>query len=98
MAQLTDEEQDNVRAVLRMLKVRDGGLAVVAAKGRMSVSGLAKAMWGMRAVSAYMAIRVSQAIGAPIDDVLAGRYPGTEACRHCGHLSDEIDEETPDVQ
>lgn len=98
--ELTPQEQNHVRAALRVLKVRDGGLDVLAARMEVTGDHLRKALSGQRSIGAMTAIRVAEAAGAALEDILTGRYPGPTACRHCGHPFDDTtnDEEIPDVQ
>lgn len=86
--ELTVEEQENVRRALRVLKVRYGDYTVVAARMKLSYDNVRRVASGERPAGGRVAIRVAQIAGASVDDVLAGRYPGPEACRHCGHPFD----------
>ena len=95
--ELTKQEQANVRAALRVLKARDGGLAVLAARMGASAAHLKQVLYGIVPSGAATAIRVAQTAGASVEDVLSGRFPGPGVCRHCGHAMDAPDVETPDV-
>lgn len=95
--ELTRQEQENVRAVLRVLKVQHDGLGYVAAKMGITGPSLENLLYG-RPIGASTAIRVAKVAGVSVDDVLTGRYPGRLACRHCGHPIDDFsDEETTDA-
>ena len=95
--ELTTEEQDNVRGAMRVLKVRDEGLALLAARMEVSTDHLRKALSGLRSIGAMTAIRVAQAAGVSLDDILSGAFPGPTACRHCGHPFDTAAPEADDV-
>ncbi len=95
---LTREEQDNVRFALRALRVSNGGLALLAARMECSYTSLEKASFSARPVGALMAFRVAHFAGVAVDDVLSGRWPGREFCRHCGHpVSGATSEEPGDA-
>lgn len=70
---LTGQEQANVRAALRFLRVRSGGWDALAKGARFAVNSLR-----------HVAVRLARFAGVPVDDVLAGRYPPPGACPHCG--------------
>ncbi len=97
--ELTTREQANVRVVLRALSVRHGGMALFAARFGLSYEHMRKVLYGVAPAGAATAIRVAHAAGVPVDDVLSGRYPGSDVCRHCGHAIDGStdDEETTDA-
>jgi hypothetical protein len=83
VSDLTAEEQKNVRAALRFLRIRIGAdnLAKVLhahkATVRLVIAG--------RAVSASIAVRTAKLAGVSVDDVITGRFPPAGVCPHCGH-------------
>ena len=85
MSDLTTEEQTNVRTALKFLRLRSGGgwepLAKTLGFKSITLSHVA----GGRTASASLAVRVARLAGVPVDDVLAGRYPGEGTCPYCGH-------------
>lgn len=91
---LTKDEQANVRAVLKHLRLRLGGWAAVAKALHISISNMGHIM-RTKPVGAGVAIGAARLAGASVDDVLAGRYPPPGTCPYCGHRrSDFIDEDT----
>jgi hypothetical protein len=85
MSDLTTEEQTNVRTALRFLRLQSGGWNTLAKVLRCDHKQLGKIGAGQRGVSASLAFRVARLAGVPVDDVLAGRYPGEGTCPYCGH-------------
>jgi plasmid maintenance system antidote protein VapI len=87
---LTLAEQANVRALLRMLRVKLGGNNWRSVEQALPIahSTLAEIMAGRTEVSATIAFRVAKALDVSLHHVLTGEAlpPGT--CRHCGHQSD----------
>jgi len=85
---LTPAEQENVRAVLRVLHVRLGTWPSVRKALPLAHDTLAAVVAGRREVTATIAFRVARAFDAPIGEVLTGAAipPGT--CRHCGHVNE----------
>jgi hypothetical protein len=85
MSELTDLEQANVRAALRFLHAKCGTWAlVVATLGSGKAIVVSKVASGHKSASAALAVRVARAVGAPVDDVLQGRFPGKDVCPNCG--------------
>ena len=82
MSDLTADEQRNVRAALRFLRVRCGGAELLAKSLRVDRRTL------NRPPSASIAIRVARLAGIGVDDVLMGKFPPVGVCPHCGHLAD----------
>lgn len=95
--ELTTVEQDHVRAAIRVLKVRDGGFALLAARMEVTQDHIRKALAGQRSIGAMTAIRVAQSAGVSLDEILTGAFPGPTACRHCGHPFDAAAPEADDV-
>ncbi len=85
---LTKQEQANARAALRVLRVRHGGLALLASRMEIGYASLEKVFYG-RAIGLRMAFALAQIAGVTFDDVITGRFPGSTACRHCGHPIDD---------
>lgn len=82
-------EQANVRAYLRMLRVRFGNWRTVEHALPVSHSLMNEVMSGRREVSATIAFRVAKMLDVSLYHVLTGAAlpPGT--CKHCGRRSDE---------
>lgn len=83
-------EQANVRALLRMLRVKLGGNNWLSVERALPIahSTLTEIMAGRTEVSATIAFRVAKALDVSLHHVLTGEAlpPGT--CRHCGHQND----------
>jgi hypothetical protein len=88
MSDLTTEEQTNVRTALRFLRLQSGGWKMLAKALHCDHKQLCKVGAGRGGVSASLAFRVARLAGVPVDDVLAGRYPGEGTCPYCGHRED----------
>jgi hypothetical protein len=84
MSDLTAQEQAHVRAALRFLRVRCGGVGVLAKTLRFTEATVRHVVEG-RAVSAAMAFRVARLAGVGVDELLGGQYPPPGTCPHCGH-------------
>ncbi|HEX2573056.1 MAG TPA: hypothetical protein VH877_26145 [Polyangia bacterium] len=89
MSDLTTEEQTNVRTALRFLRLQSGGWKTLAKALHCDGKQLCKVGAG-RGVTASLAFRVARLAGVPVDDVLAGRYPGEGTCPYCGHREEVI--------
>lgn len=81
---LTVEEVANVHAALRFLQKRYGGVRKLAVAIRVNKSLIARALLAKGKPSAGLTIRAARAASVPVEDVLAGRWPPTGACPHCG--------------
>lgn len=77
---LTAEEQANVRAAVRFLRVKCGGWEPAAKLLKSPRIQLARGV-----VHPMLAFKVARVAGVGVDDVLQGRYPPEGVCRHCGH-------------
>lgn len=80
---ITPAEAAHVRAAIRFLRIRCGGLKSLAAAlgiGRHTL----KVVGRRGGVSANTAFRVARFAGVAVDDVLAGRFPAPGACPYCG--------------
>jgi len=94
MVDLTDQEQTNVRAALRFLRVRLGGWRPLAKTISAEPLTLRRVAGG-HVVSASIAFRVARLAGVGVDDVLQGRYPPPGTCPHCGHPALPIPGDAP---
>ena len=85
---LTPAEQENVRALLRVLHVRLGNWPSVRRALPLAHDTLSDVVAGRREVSATIAFRVARAFDAPIGTILTGAAlpPGT--CKHCGRSNE----------
>jgi hypothetical protein len=83
VSDLTPEEQKNVRAAVRFLRVRCGGWMPLTKVLRLTRSTLQKV-----GATPVVAFRVARFAGVGVDDVLAGKYPPAGTCPHCGHRPD----------
>jgi len=87
MADLTKDEQANVRTALRFLRARCGGWGPVAKALHVAKSTIENTLAGHRNVSAAVAVRVARLAGVSIDGLLAGEYPPPGTCPYCGHCA-----------
>lgn len=83
MSDLTKEEQTNVRAAIRFLRVRCGGWVQLSKTLRLTRSTLQKV-----GATPVVAFRVARLAGIGIDDLLAGKFPPSGTCPYCGHRDD----------
>jgi hypothetical protein len=94
MNDLTNKEQKAVRTALRFLRIRVGAWAPLAKSLRYDTGSVQKVAAGLT-VTATMALRVARFAGVPVDELLAGQWPSTRVCPHCGHPPDDfVDEDT----
>ena len=80
---LTEAEQNNVRAALQYLRRRCGGwmgLAPVLGYRKKTLSEIAHGT----AVTPTLAFRVARFSHVSMDDLIAGRFPPAGACIQCG--------------
>ena len=89
MSDVTADEQKTVRASLRFLRTRTGGLDALAKALRDDRTYLQRVIAGNDPVSASVAVRVARLAGVGIDDVLGGKYPHAGTCAHCGYCKSE---------
>ena len=87
MKGLSLQEQRNVMAALRFLRVRTGGWKPLAKALGFSASTMINVKKGVNHVSASMAFRVARLTAVGFDDLVAGKYPPEGACPHCGRGS-----------
>lgn len=83
---LTAEEQVHVKAALRFLRIQHGGWAALAKALRYKVKTLSDG----RPASARVVLRLARVAGAPVDDILNGRWPSPDACPYCGRRTREV--------
>ena len=84
MSDLTASEQDHVRAALRFLHAQLGTWTPLEKALRLRRQHLASAASGYATVGASLAVRVARLASVGVDDVLAGRFPPSDVCPHCG--------------
>ena len=81
---LTEAEQNNVRAALQYLRTRCGGwmgLAPVLGYQRKTLSEIAHGT----TVTPTLAFRIARFSHVTVEDLIAGRFPPEGTCVHCGH-------------
>ena len=87
-AELTAEEQENVRKALRVLRTRHGGQKALAMALGVGVASLMWAMAKRGKPGAALALYAARLAKVPVEDVLAGRFPAEGACPMCGRVQD----------
>jgi plasmid maintenance system antidote protein VapI len=80
---LNAEEQQRVRGAIRHIHARVRDWMLVAKSLRFAKSTVTDMVYGRTPVSASMAFRVARFLGAPIDDLLAGRFTPPSTCPYC---------------
>jgi hypothetical protein len=80
---LTPEQEDNVRAWLRVLHARLGTWGRVADELHISIKTVERVLAGSRRPTAGWLPRVAGVAGASLDDVLAGSVPKAGSCPAC---------------
>lgn len=80
---LTDTEQQRVRAALRSLRASFGSWRSLAEALGVALGSLQHVMYGMRPVSAALALRVAKAAGKPLDEII-GEPSAADRCPRCG--------------
>jgi hypothetical protein len=86
---LTEEEQEHVIALMRVLRVRLGNWRGVELALPLAHSSLWSVVSGRAPVTPMIAFRVARAFDAPISAVLTGQALPAGTCRHCGRAADE---------
>jgi hypothetical protein len=81
---LTPQEQANVKAALRFLRSRLGGIGNLAAAMKASRKTVSHACCRNGRPGAGLAIRVARTAEVSVEDVLGGVWPKAGACPHCG--------------
>ena len=84
MIGLNEQEQQNVIAALRFLRIRIGGWLPLAKALGFAVGTMVNVKKGHAPVTVAMAFAVSRMVTVPFDDLLAGKYPVDGTCPHCG--------------
>ena len=84
MSDLAKEEQENVRAAIRFLRVRFGKIALLAKALHFEPGSVHRILRASEHVSPTMVLRVARLAHVGIDDLLAGKYPIKGMCPHCG--------------
>jgi hypothetical protein len=82
-ADLSPQEQQNVRKALRSLAKRFGTYAKLATAMRAKEATVMKALY-RGPVSAGVALRASRAAKVPLEDILTGAWPKPGMCPYCG--------------
>ena len=92
---LTEKEQRHVRTALRFLRLRVGTWAPLAKALRYELDTIQRVATSKRPVTPVLALRVARFAGVGIDELLAGQWPSSRVCPHCGHPPEDFaDEET----
>jgi hypothetical protein len=81
--QLTAAEQVNVKAAIRKLRARYGRKRVAELMG-VGLRTLRHSTEAKHRVSPGMALCVARIAWAPVEQILAGRWPGPQPCPFCG--------------
>ncbi len=88
MSDLSNREQDHVRAGLGLLHQIEGSWPAVARKLSMSVSNTDAVRTGQKSASVLMAFRVARALDCKVDALLEGNLPASPPCPRCGRPFD----------
>jgi hypothetical protein len=81
---LSPEQQANVLAAIRFLRIRVGNWKLLAKTLEFQGSTMKNVMKGINPVSVNMAFRIAKLAQVPFDDVTSGKYPVKGTCPHCG--------------
>ena len=82
MSDLTAEEQKNVRAAIRFLRIRCGGWVPLSKTLRFTRSTLEKG-----AITPAVVLHVARFVGITLDDLLEGRFPLPGTCPYGGECA-----------
>lgn len=82
---MTSIEQEHVRAALDVLWFKLGSWKRVATALHFDPQSLQSISRRRRAATASVAFRTARLMGLKIDDLIAGRFPGSGTCSNCGH-------------
>jgi hypothetical protein len=88
MSDLTEDEQENVRIALRVLRYRAGRWKLVAKGLGFTPDSIVNVTSGFRVASAKMAFRLARVVKMSVDDLLAGKFPPAGTCPKCGYCPD----------
>lgn len=81
---LTEEEQEPVRAALRYLRVQCGAWETLGKALRATTRCLRRVINDEGTVTASLTFRTAKLADVNVDDVLDGTYPPEGVCPHCG--------------
>lgn len=87
---LAPEEQANVRAALRFLRIKHGGSRKLAPLLGVLPRAVKNYASPKRAVVAGLAVRLAKLAGVPAEDILRGTWPPAGACPWCGRLDQHL--------
>lgn len=85
---LTKDEQANVRAALRYLRVKCGSWLATAKVLKMEQSTVANIVRLRRIVNGEHAVRIAKVARVSVDDVIRGVYPPPYDCPCCGRRTE----------
>lgn len=81
----TDAEQENVRAALLFLHRRYASIEALAEALKLGKRTVDRALALRRGrITSVFAMHLAELAGAPVGDVLAGRWPAPGSCPTCG--------------
>lgn len=83
--ELTEAEQANVKAAMRILHLRLGTWTAVARAMGTSEKMLERVLYGPRRPAASHALSAARLVKAQVEDVLSGAWPPQGMCPMCGH-------------
>jgi hypothetical protein len=83
-ADLTPEEQENVKEALRFLSKRHGSTGKLAEAMGVTRARVLEASSRARGVTAGLALKASRVAKVPLETILSGAWPKPTACPHCG--------------
>lgn len=82
---LSLDEQEHVRNALHYLRLRFGGWEPLGRTLRYEPTSLIHVAKGRRTASPTLAFRVARLVKVKVDDLVAGKFPSTNACPRCGY-------------
>lgn len=85
--ELTQEEQQNVRSALRVLRARLGGDTSLAKMLGITFSKLAWCMSRRGKPGASLAIYAARLASVPVEDILTGAFSSSNTCPLCGRVT-----------
>lgn len=89
-ADLTPDEERNVRTALKFLYQRCGAWEPLSKALGTSSDMLSRITCGMRPVPARLVFRVARFAKVGVDDVLTGRFPPEGTCPNCGYCPGKV--------
>lgn len=89
-AELTPEEQANVRKALGVLRIRLGSQEKLAKAMGIQQTRLASLAGpsARKRPGAAIALYASRVAGVPVEDILSGAFPAPGACPMCGRVTE----------